>query len=563
MARQWIQAWCVGLWLVVGMMGVSSVSAAPTDEAVAAAIRERVDTLDDKVELDRKLEQFYAAREYQAAWHEQSDIDALLAEIDDLANDGLQPQDYHPGRWLPAYREAYRDGADAETRARFDLEVTQTLLSALAHLHHGKLDPRRIEEHWDMERPELDLSMAQASHAVDSGELSALFEQVRPDHPPYQHLREGLARYRSIQATGGWPRLPMRDESLRPGDTHDDVLLLRKRLAALTDPAERPADDGYYTNVETRSTDIRASAANDEGRGPRYYDDELAEDVKAFQRRHLLADDGVVGPNTRVQFNIGVETRIDQIRVNLERARWLLHGLPEAFVLVDIAGYEVRYYRPNGDVWESRIVVGQPYRKTPTLRSSITHLTFNPTWTIPPTIYREDMLPKIREDLSVLEEENLDVIDADNGERLDPESVDWEHPPNLMLRQPSGAHNPLGRVVIRFPNDHAVYLHDTPNQSLFNQPRRAASSGCIRVENVTELVGLLLDDERRWDREAINSIIDKGDTRHVSLNDPVPIILHYWTVNADENGMLSFKPDIYERDRDLLMALDTPALQTL
>ena len=277
--------------------------------------------------------------------------------------------------------------------------------------------------------------------------------------------------------------------------------------------------------------------------------------MRRFQRRHLLDVDGAVGPQTRAALNVPVAARIDQIRLNLERARWLLHGLPEAFVLVDIAGYRLSYFRPGGEIWQSRIVVGQPYRRTPSLRSEITHMTVNPTWTVPPTILREDVLPRVRRDPSYLQSQNMRVL-TPSGQRLNPWQVDWHNPGNVMIRQDPGPGNALGQVVIRFPNDHLVYLHDTPAQGLFAREQRAFSSGCIRVQGVLEFAQLLFDDTGSG--QNLRQLIASGQTRNVSLARRMPVILHYWTVHPDGDGQLVFRPDIYDRDDALLRALDRP-----
>ncbi|MFW6344998.1 MAG: L,D-transpeptidase family protein, partial [Halomonas sp.] len=296
-------------------------------------------------------------------------------------------------------------------------------------------------------------------------------------------------------------------------------------------------------------------AAELEAPEPQRFDAELEAAVERFQRRHLLESDGVVGPQTRAALNVPVERRIDQIRLNLERARWLMHGLPEAFVLVDIAGYRLAYFRPNGETWRSRIVVGQPYRRTPSLRSAITHLTVNPSWTVPPTILREDVIPRVRRDPSYLARQNMQVLSS-SGRRLDPEEVDWSNPGNVMIRQAAGPDNALGQVVVRFPNDHLVYLHDTPAQGLFAREQRAFSSGCIRVQGVVEFAQLLLDDSGS-DRD-LRALLADGRTRDVPLAEPMPVVLHYWTVHPDPAGDLEFRPDIYRRDDALLRALDRP-----
>lgn len=234
-----------------------------------------------------------------------------------------------------------------------------------------------------------------------------------------------------------------------------------------------------------------------------------------------------------------------------------MHDLPASFVLVDIAGYQLSYYRPDGRIWRTRIVVGLPYRRTPSLRSAITHLTFNPTWTVPSSITYREMLPLIRRNPGYLAREHLRVL-SPTGRALNPAAIDWWHPPRIVLRQRAGPGNALGRVVFRFPNPYRVYLHDTPSQSLFDQPRRAFSHGCMRVQHALEFARLLLDDEQRWSAADIDRVVASGRTTRVNLAHPVPVIVHYWTVNVGADGRLAFKPDIYARDPALLAALDQP-----
>ncbi|GGY10368.1 peptidoglycan-binding protein [Litchfieldella qijiaojingensis] len=543
-------SWFALTWAVGTAWGQGAVSDGAESTEVAARIRALAQEDRYDSALGESVRDFYRARDFRPVWHEESRVTALVAELEALDHDGLRPADYRPDALALAWQQVRQQGASGgQALARAELGTTQRFLLALRHLHRGKVDPRTVDDDWDIPRSDFTPDMTALAQAVETGEIEQAFDQVRPPYPPYERLREGLARYRAIEAAGGWPTLPSRDSPLRPGDRHPDVALLRERLGILGQPELLAADTDYYTE---NTLDIAVKAPNAE-----YYDEALARAVRRFQRHHLLEDDAVVGPRTRAALNVDVSTRIDQIRVNLERARWLMHDLPDSFVLVDIAGYKLSYFLGPDDVWRSRIVVGQPYRTTPSLRSSITHLTFNPTWTIPPTIFREDKLPKIRQDLEYLQQENLTVIDFD-GNRLDPEEIDWNEPGPIMLRQAAGGDNPLGRVVIRFPNDHSVYLHDTPSQHLFANPQRAVSSGCIRVENAMEFVRLLLDDDRRWSAAALQQSVASGNTRTVNLRQRVPVILHYWTVEANEDGHLAFRPDIYQRDGALHLALRRP-----
>ncbi|WP_231489698.1 L,D-transpeptidase family protein [Billgrantia saliphila] len=489
------------------------------------------------------VQDFYALRELRPAWQQSDAVAAFAAALHTLEGDGLTPQDYRPDGLKSGHRTAYGTSGSAAEKARFDIQATQTLLTALAHLQRGKVDPRALDTGWEVPVEKPDLDLAAISRAVDGQRFEQAMAEARPAYAPYERLRSGLARYRNIERLGGWPRLPERERPLRPGDRDDDVALLRERLAVVGELEVMAADTGAFPGVDLEAPD------------PRRYDAVLEAAVKRFQQRHLLEPDGVIGRETRAALNVPVERRIDQIRLNMERARWLLHGLPETFVLVDIAGYRLSYFRPNGEIWRSRIVVGRPYRRTPTLRSEITRITVNPTWTIPPTILREDVLPQVRQDLDYLRRENITVL-SPSGERIDPREVDWSRPGNVMLRQDAGPQNALGRLVVRFPNDHLVYLHDTPAQGLFSREQRAFSSGCIRVENIREFVQLLFDDTGTG--QDVDTRIASGESHNVSLARRMPIIIHYWTVNPGGDGELSFRPDIYERDDALLHALDRP-----
>jgi murein L,D-transpeptidase YcbB/YkuD len=280
--------------------------------------------------------------------------------------------------------------------------------------------------------------------------------------------------------------------------------------------------------------------------------------VRRFQERHGLTVDGVAGRATLAAMNVPVERRIDQIRANLERARWVLHELPAEYVLVDIAGFKVRFYRDGRAIWETRAVVGRPMRMTPIFKSRITYLEANPTWTVPPTILGEDVLPAIRRDPHYLQEKNMRVIDR-HGNPVDPAGIDWSRYRGsnfpYMIRQDPGPDNALGRIKFMFPNKHAVYLHDTPGKELFRRTERTFSSGCIRIEDPYGFAELLLDRDPEWGREHIVAAIDSLKTRTIRLRNPVVVILLYWTVDVGDNGAVLFKQDIYDRDPPIIKAL--------
>jgi murein L,D-transpeptidase YcbB/YkuD len=210
-------------------------------------------------------------------------------------------------------------------------------------------------------------------------------------------------------------------------------------------------------------------------------------------------------------------------------------------------------------VWQARAQVGQPYRDTPVFRDSMRYLEFNPTWTVPPTILREDILPKIKRDPGYLAERNMQVLER-SGRPVDVNTIDW---PSVsarnfpyMLRQGPGPDNALGRVKFMFPNAHAIYIHDTPSKRLFTRSERTFSSGCIRVERPFELAELVLDDPVRWDQQGIQQVLDSGRTQRVNLKEPLPVLILYWTAEADANGRVHFRKDVYGRDERVLEALN-------
>jgi murein L,D-transpeptidase YcbB/YkuD len=292
------------------------------------------------------------------------------------------------------------------------------------------------------------------------------------------------------------------------------------------------------------------------------YDEPLEAAVKRFQTEQYLPVDGTAGKTTLAALNVSITARIDQVRVNLERARWLLHAMQGTFVVVDIAGYKVSYYRDGQRLWRSRVQVGKPFRSTPIFQAQITYITFNPTWTVPPTILAKDILPKIRKDSGYLAANRIRVLNA-KGEVISASSVDWRSPRGIMLRQDSGPDNSLGRVVIRFPNPYAVYLHDTPHKDLFSSEQRATSSGCIRVENPLQLVQLLFNDPVKWSATAIAAKLQTTATENVTLPTKVPLLLAYWTVDLTDDGRVTFKTDVYGHDAALLKALNTPPAPAL
>ncbi|WP_249979104.1 L,D-transpeptidase family protein [Vreelandella olivaria] len=488
------------------------------------------------------VEGFYQQHGGKPVWQNLIMVEALVSALNGLEDDGLTPHDYAAHTLLDDFRISQQAGADAQ--ARFDIQATQSLLLALEHLSRGKVNPRDVESNWDIPRPESRYSMLRVVHAVENADIKSAFALARPASTEYNQLREALSYYRHLDTQGSVPYLAGRDDSLRPGDTGNDIIVLRQRLALWGEANILPADSSAYPMIGVQSASIDRHA----------FDADLESAVRRFQRRHQLQDDGIVGERTRLALNTPVASRIDQLRVNLERARWIEPTrTSQPQVWVDIAGYRLHYVRPDGQHWDARVVVGTPRRETPIIHSSISHLTVNPSWTIPPTIMREDVLPRIRRDPGYLAQHNIQVL-SPSGERLDAETIDWQRPGGIMLRQVSGSANPLGRVVVRFPNNDMIYLHDTPSRGLFQREQRALSSGCVRVEGVLEFAQMLLQDT--GSRYQLNALLNSGGSdQNVHLPQRIPVALHYLTAWPNTQGEVEFRDDIYHRDAALLRAL--------
>ena len=441
-------------------------SAAET--SVRDQIRQRVElirsgsglTIDgDSIASVLVLPALYEQRDYAPAWSRTDSIDQLFEALETIDGDGLDAADYHYAA-LTALRARAGTG-DPALSADYDILLTDSLVRLGYHLLVGKVDPVELDNNWNMDDTIGDLDTALAlAQAIGKGTVNELVNSLRPQHPVYPEFQAALARYRDILQRGGWKPVP-EGPVLKPGMTDARILDLRQRLSVTGDvPAGDLTSALFDANVEAG--------------------------VKKYQQRHGLEADGIVGKSTVASMNVPVQDRIDQIRVNLERARWVLHNLPDEYVLTDIAGFSVSYFRNGEVIWKSRAQVGKPFRKTPVFRSKITYLDINPTWTIPPTILKNDILPKLKKDPGYLRKMDMRVLTF-AGKPVDESTIDWSKYPGAkfpyMIRQNPGPKNALGRIKFMFPNKYAVYLHDTPSKSLFGKTARALSSGCIRIEN--------------------------------------------------------------------------------
>jgi L,D-transpeptidase YcbB len=536
---QLVRRTALAILLLAGAVAAPS-GAQEADEQIRARVEELASTgvleaAGVPIAARNLIPRIYEARKFEPTWRSAEQIDGLLEVIGDSYLEGLDPQDYHLDAVRSA-REAFANLAALSPgdRASYDIMLTDSVIRLGYHLRFGKVDPVALDSHWNGVRDLGDEDPAKTiQSAIDSSSLRKFAAEVIPRPFLYDRFKAALAQYRALAAAGGWPTVPT-GPTLKAGMTDARVPVLAQRLAVTGDLAL-----------------IAAGAATT------LYDGDVVAAVERFQQRHGLTADGAVGPATLAEMNVTVEQRIEQIRANLERARWVTYDPASEFIAVNIAGFQAYLLRRGEIVWRSRVQVGRPFTQTPVFAAKMTYLVFNPTWTVPPGILRNETLPAIRRDPGYLAARDMDMFDS-SGNIVDPASVDWSKTRGTGFRvvQRPGPNNALGRVKFMFPNEHSVYLHDTPSRNLFERDSRAFSHGCIRVDDVYGLALRLLGS--RWDRERIDALIAKGKTETVVLDKPMPVMLLYWTTEPDATGRISFFPDVYSRDAPVIAALAQP-----
>lgn len=339
------------------------------------------------------------------------------------------------------------------------------------------------------------------------------------------HIEQAMARYQAIVNQGGWPRVTSGKQAMRLGARSEHVVSLRRRLMV--------------------SGDLEQNAGLSDT-----FDSYVDAAVRRFQVRHGLTPDGTVGAGTLTAMNVPAEVRLAQLETNLVRVRAMSGFLGDRYVMVNIPAAEIEAVE-NGRVRSRHTaVVGKIDRQTPVLNSEIYELNFNPYWTVPVSIIRKDLIPKMKEDPEYLARNKIRIFDWKDNE-LDWREIDWntDEATQYQFRQEPGAENSLGSVRINFHNEHQVYLHDTPSKSLFGSDYRFHSSGCVRVQNVRELITWMLQTTTpEWDRSRVDYTIKAGLREDVKLQSKVPLYMTYITAWSTADGIIHFRDDIYNRD---------------
>ncbi len=506
--------------------------------AQIASLREygRLGRVDAGVSAAGAVAGFYERRGFEPAWESTGDIESLADAIRSSYHEGLRPTDYRLTR-IEQELQAVRSGRQRsdDQQAALDILLTDSLIRLVNDLRQGKVIHQPLTTRWVFDaragatEPAPFIEDILAADSIGDAIAAGIARGLR-----YQRLKAQLRRHRILADAGGWPLLP-EGPTIHPGSGDPRLPALRERL--------------------TLSGDLQ-----DAGSSSAVYDDALQAAVRRFQTRHGLEPDALLGPGTLRALNVPIEQRIDQIRLNLERARWVSDAQGADFILVNIAGFAAYVVRRGETVWTTSVVVGETEKQTPVFRSTMKQVVFNPTWTVPRSIATEELLPKIQRNPGFLARGNYVVLDA-NGKHVDAAGIDWrvlstDNFPFTLVQQP-GPSNQLGRIKFVFPNDYSVYMHDTPARHLFDEARRAFSHGCVRVDKPLALAEAVLAADG-WTRERIEAQVESGETRSVRLSRPLPMLVLYWTAVVDDRGTIHFYEDIYKRDAAVVAALDRP-----
>lgn len=501
-------------------------------ESVTAWIRKKVQNLSVQPALNDSINLFslpilqkqYQEHFYTPFWSSEVRIDELMSLIRHCDVDGLQPMDYH----LELLDSLLQKNGNENAASR-DILLTDAFILISSHLINGKIDPLTIMPNWNI--TSVDDRIIRFLTELPYDRVGDFYRGIMPEGDGYQRLKYELKKYREIEHQGGWDMIPS-GSVLKPGDRDSRIALIRKRLQ------------------------IRVVNRDGEPEEPDLYDEQLTERVIQFQKENGLEALGTIGPQTLAAMNTPVAERIRQIEVNLERIRWLPECFPDYYMLINIPNFMLYLYDNDILVSEHKVIVGRTYRRTPVFHSTLQYLVFNPTWTIPPNILKNDILPEARKDSDYFRHRNIQVFDR-GGSQLKIDGVYWEREKTYgyTYRQLPGVQNALGVVKFVLPNPYNVYLHDTPGKRLFDRIQRTFSSGCIRVENPIEMAQYLLQDQPEWSSMKVDKIIREHQTQVVWFKRKPEVYLIYLTAWTDENGRLQFRKDIYSRDESIYKAL--------
>jgi murein L,D-transpeptidase YcbB/YkuD len=459
---------------------------------------------------EKNLNLFYSKREMAFAWFDNEGLIEYASNLTDkvrnLQYEGVNKELPYAHALDSMMYDGNTDKLPDSIMLKLELMLTAQYF-AFADIVWEGMDAS-VSKKVDWNLPRKKVSYEEFLDSILKTAPEKIKDLKRPVNRQYGLLRKFLQNYSELEEKGNWFEIKSSSKPLRPGDSSELVLQIKQRLIELGD---------LQINNATH-----------------LFDDDLRIAVISFQYRHGLKDDGIIGKTTIAEMNVPYKERIKQLLVNMERSRWVPVSLNSDYLVVNIPEFKLHVNSGDKLLWSCNIVVGKPIHKTAIFSGELKYVVFSPYWNVPRSIVVNELLKDMRKNPNYLAKHNMEITGYRDGI---PE-----------IRQKPGPSNSLGQVKFLFPNSYNMYLHDTPAKSLFNEPIRAFSHGCMRVQEPFKLAQFLLRNDPSWNDEKINAAMNAGKERSVTLSERVPVFIVYFTAFVDRDGKINFRKDIYERD---------------
>lgn len=536
-----------------------SASALPTSGVPGEAIDSTL-SLFDKNPL---LKEFYRLTAFQPVWTDSIQRASFLLQLEHAEEEGLAPKDYDSS--LLHQLEAQYKQLNDSLKTDYEIRLSRSALRWLRHNSDGKLNPYLLYDDWDLKRPPTPVAPI-LLHALQRNQLKEVVDSCKPHHPIYQHLKRSLQLLRSYPDK--FIGLVNLKEKILPNQKSKYLPIIKKRLM-------------YWGDMPEKDSILNTT-----------YDAKTYRAMLRFQKRHGLRPDGVIARATIDALNYSRDQRIEQVVANMERWRWYPREMGYHYLLVNIPAYSIVAVRDKDTLQYQRVVVGRESRPTPILSSKLSTINFNPNWTVPPTILKEDIFPEAEKNPYYFRKKGLQILDK-NNEEVDPKLWKKEDAYRYKYVQNPGRNNSLGLMKINFPNRYTVYLHDTNHRDYFSLSFRSLSSGCVRLQKPLEMAAHLLNDTITWPLQKIKDTtsiahyqklrelkltalktqqaklkkkypnrvfqpidLPKAELKTIVVRVKNEIAIHQWYWTAwEEKGVLQFREDIYCLDADLYSRL--------
>ncbi|XBQ15273.1 MAG: L,D-transpeptidase family protein [Oceanicaulis sp.] len=543
-----------------GKIREGTVAAAIRDAVEGGALASRMSEISEGV--ISAAEQTYVMRVHDPIWDREGVSDFLDA-LDRAPEYGLRIAPSMIQR-VQAAAETLSGSASTQARAEADLDLTAAFMSYADARLNGAVDPDSLEGiKFEKPQPEPLRSFLGAAGAgqFDHGRLD-------PDSDGFRNLQEILQVYRRHAENGGFTTIE-RDAVVTLGEASPVVRVLRQRLAEEGYDVDAPASVRRGTpERDMRMTPAEPGGSRQDAQSsvpePETFDETMQAALEAFQEDHGLTVDGVLGPNTIEVLNQPVEEKIATIEANMERWRWAPTDMPDRHVRVNPPAFIAQGYQDGRPAITMEAIVGQGRRPTPMMADEIEYFVANPRWYVPESIFRKDKLERIRNNPGYLEENGYFVLERSSGDQVPIDQIDFSDDSvveEYRLVQGPGPNNALGQIKFMFPNEHAIYLHDTPADHLFDREERAFSSGCVRLERPLDMAEWIVSENGGdLSYEEVRTAVNGDELQRLELATPLPVYLFYFTAAEARDGQAVFYEDIYGRDAELIAALEREAV---